>query len=878
MKGFFTGERKQRKKNNAASKDPCERCGLWETCLTPKTSYTGKGQKKILIIGEAPGREEDEGNPYFEPGTQFIGQAGRLLRDKVARYGLDLERDCWKINAVNCRPPSNRTPTRKEVKCCKEFIVDKTIEELKPNYIWLLGKKAVESFYVGRFSHLEINRWRGLIIPDRLTGAWVLPMYHPSFLLRTEKKIRGGTFYDKNTETIYDIDLKRAFAHLQNSESRPKFQNYESKVEIVTDIDRFNHWFDYLLNDTKKIVAFDFETSALKPFGGLPLIWSMSIAFRNRAISFPISYPHWTQEEKGQVLAAVALFLMSNNIEKIAHNLKFEDVWARVILKVAYVAKWLWCTMNAAHIIDERRNFTTLKFQSYIEFGMDNYGKDVKPLMEKINPETGRNRLDEVPLEDLLLYGGLDSLMSLNLFMIQRHYILHDERREAYKLTHEGLKALADTQIRGIPVDSIYYREQDEYYEKKIDTFEQALLNTGAAKKFKKKYNREINLDSTPDLRKLFTNVLKTKIDKKTKKGFVSVDHHSLLNINDPFAQRLIRLRKLKKIKGTYLAQFLREIANDRIYPFIDLHIPRSHRSSSSDPNFQNIPIREEEPKRVVRCGIVPEPGCKIGLIDYGSQEVRIIACYSKDGNLIAYIEDESTDMHRDQAAEIFVLNEKQMTSLLRFYAKNQFVFPEFYGSYFVSCARNIWDNCIELETGEGVKVLDHLIDVGVMADANDYDSFEAHIKEVEKNFWDRFPQVKEWQERSIREYQRKGYITTFFGHRRGGLLTNNMIINTPIQATAFHCLLWSYIKANTHAKRYWQSYLMGQIHDEMVYNLQPDEERDVISTSVDIMENKIRERFDFLIVPLRAEVELTDIDAAWYYKKEVDHSKIKAQ
>jgi DNA polymerase-1 len=870
VKGFFS-KREITARSNSGSQNlpPCERCKLYRTCETPKMIVTGKGRLKALLIGEAPGREEDEGNAYFNPGTQFIGQAGTLLRDKLDPFGIDLERDFWKINAVNCRPPKNKTPTRKQIKCCKEYYVDSIIRELNPKYIWLLGAKAVESFYVDRFSKLSMSRWRGLCIPDRNTKAWIMPMFHPSYLLRSKKKTkRGFVYYDKNIESVYDRDLENAVEWL-NLE-RPKFKNYKRQVEIVLDIDRLLELFAYLHSRRKSLTAFDFETSALKPFKPIKKIWCMAIANKRGTFAFPIDYPHWNEKEKEIVLKEVKAYLQSRRIRKIAHNLKFEDVWSRVHFEIKNVYGWLGCTMNAAHIIDDRKDFTGLKFQSYINFGIEGYEKEVKPYM-RTNPATGLNRLNELPIKKLLTYCGLDAHLDRKLHFKQRRIIGESEELSAaYKLTVKGLKAFADTQIRGFPVDELYYIEEDQSLADQIESIEKGLKRSKWSKRFKKKYKREINIDSAQDLIKLFRNVMKVKLDKKTEKGNYQMTAEVLESLHNSYAKKIVKLRKLKKIKNTYMAMITREIHDGRIHAFIDLHIPRSFRSSSSDPNLQNIPVREEEAKRAVRRGFIPEMGCKLLFFDYGSQEVRIIACYTHDENLIAYIEDPTTDMHYDQSKKIFVLDDDQATKKLRFYTKNQFVFPEFYGSYYKSCAKNLWYYCSELKTEEEVPVWKHLVNEGVISDKGDFAGFENHVKKVEENFWERFPQVREWQEQSIDWYQRHGYIKTFFGHQRRGLLTPNMIVNTPIQATAFHCLLWAYIKLNAYSKRRLKSSPIFQIHDEIVWNTYPKEEKRVIKKTVDVMENKIRERFDFLIVPLLAELEETEVDQSWYAKKEL--------
>jgi len=864
MKGFFSKKEVKRSKPGRENLSPCERCKLHDHCENPYMIVQGEGRSGVLIIGESPDTEDDSTN------ISFTGEAGQMLREKLQRYELNLDIDFWRINAINC-VRKGKNITRKQIKCCREYYVNELIARLKPRMIWLLGGAAVESIYADRFSNLGISRWRGLLIPDKKWNTWIVPMYNPTFLLRTKKKTkRGYVYYDKNVESVIDRDLEQAVEWLEENFDRPEFPDYTDKVKLVTKIKPLLKHFRIMRKSstTKKIVtAFDFETSGLKPFQPINKIWCMSIAYAGKSFSFPIDYENWSNSEYEKVVNEVNGYLRNQKIKKVAHNLKFEDMWSRIYFKQRKIMGWLWCSMNAAHIIDARKFFTGLKFQSFLYFGIEGYESKIKPFM-KTRPGSFINRLNEVPLPDLLMYCGLDALLTRKLYFLQKKAINSDsELKKAYALTHKGLLAFSDTQLRGFPVDEIYYMEEEISIGEKMDTIEDRLMNSKPARQFFKKFKRRINLDSTKDLILLFKNIVKIKLEKKTEKGNIQMTAEVLENMNNAFAKRLVSLRKLKKLKNTYMKQITQEISGGHIHAFIDLHIPRSYRSSSNGPNLQNVPTREEEAKKSTRSGFKPEHGCKLLFGDYGSQEVRIIGCYTKDENLLEYLHDETTDMHRDQAKNIFVLNNDTITKELRFYTKNQFVFPEFYGSYYVSCARNIYHLCMDMETGEGVPVWEHLADKGIMDDKYDYEGFEQHVKEVEQEFWNTFPGVREWQNEGIAFYQQHGYVETMFGHRRGGLLTPNKIINTPIQATAFHCLLWSYIKLNDIAKRRYRSRPIFQIHDEIVWNLYPDEEKEVIRKMRYIMERKIRSEYDFLIVPLECEVEITDVDQSWYTK-----------
>lgn len=860
MRGFFTKKdiTKIRKSQEALhrQKDPCEICKLYKTCQSPKMKYTGQGKKKILIVGEAAGRTEDEDWEelgYDEP-TQFIGQAGALLRRKLKQYDIDLDRDCWKMNALSCRPLKNRKPTKREIKLCKPNI-DNAIEELQPKFIWLLGGSAVESFYIGRFSNLSISRWRRLCIPDRRTNAWILPMYHPSYLLRNET--------DKNLETTYDKDLKWAVSCL--GKASPEFEDFEGQINILLSIDDVISFLRTILRE-KLLKAFDYETSGLKPYEKGHKVWCIGV----NGTAFAYDYEHWSFGEKEKIKKLWRKILLDKTInKKIAHNLKFEDSWSRNIFEVEKVNGWKQCTMTTAHVLDSRSNFSGLKFQAYINYGIEGYEKEIKPFMVPKGKDK-LNRLNEVPLEKLLKYVALDSILTLRLSQDQEKILSRKRKlKKANDFFLDGLISFANAQQVGISANKEYYLGQEKILDKKIKKLESKLLSGKEARLFKKKTGKDLKIAkdlSVTDLRNLLFNVLGIKIEKKTEKAkLASVDHDTLSQINIPFTRRLLQRRKLFKIRNTYLAQFIREIVDDKLHPFFDLHTAATYRSSSSLPNFQNIPTRDEEAKKICRSGIISSPGNKLVCVDYGSQEVRIAACYTKDPVLIDYINDSSTDMHRDQAEEIFLLDDKQVTKEIRFYAKNQFVFPEFYGSWYKACAKNLWECCIDLETGEGIKTKKHLKNEGI----RNYDDFEDHVKNVETTFWEKFSIYAEWKEKVIKEYQKKGYVEMFFGHRRTGYLTNNMILNSAIQGTAFHCLLWSFIQLDREfEKRKSKTKLIAEIHDENILDLCPPEEKEILSLVKYIMTKKIREKHDWIIVPLEIEVEITDIDGSWYNKE----------
>jgi uracil-DNA glycosylase family 4 len=713
MRGFFSGEevvhrvRKTRGMGNSEEKqpiDPCEQCGLYKDCIHPRMEVTGSGQKGILIIAEAPSRAEDE------QGIQLIGEAGHLLRECLEELGYDLDRDFWKTNIVNCRPPSNRKPLRKEMKCCFPRI-HKTIQELKPSFIWLLGSSALAGFFVDSLSGVSISTYRRRCIPYGLYNCWVIPLFHPSFILRNNPEV---------TVDFFVRDLKWALSCGVKGEVRV-FDPSEY-VKVLTHIDDIKKVFQEIKN--RKIVAFDYETSSLNPYRTGQLIWSIGVALSStEAYSFGYSHPDSSDSQIEVIEKEWREILEDESIQKIAHNLKFEDSWSRQIFKVVPKG-WVADTMTDQHILDDRRGTTGLKFQSFVRWGVLDYSKDVDRFMS--SESNGLNKLDQVPLSNLCLYNGSDALLTFKLFEEQtKDFQRFKNLKRARDFFLEGVLAFCDIEEKGIAVDSLYFREEEKRLTLEIEKSISMLMSSKEAKLFKEINKRELSLNSSKDLRELFYKILAYTPPKTTDSGVASVDFKALNQLNTPFVVDLLGLRKLLKIRDTYLSQFKREEIKDRIHPSFNLHIAESYRSSSQNPNFQNIPIRDQDAKRTIRRGIVPSLGNKLMEVDYSAIEVRIAACYTHDPKLIEYINDPSTDMHRDQACELFKLRKNQVHKDIRFYAKNGFVFPQFYGSTYYACASNLWEEAKNLKTVQEIPLLDHLKKKGI----TNYYRFEDHAR-----------------------------------------------------------------------------------------------------------------------------------------------------
>jgi DNA polymerase-1 len=832
----------------------CVKCGLYKNkeLKSPFMKYSGEGRKKILILAEAPGAVEDA------KGTQLVGEAGQLLRDKLTDVNIDLDFDCWKENAICCRPPKNRTPSRKEINCCRHRLAE-TIKKLKPDFIWVFGNVALEALLYDRFSAeaINISSWRGHCFPHKESGAWVIPMFHPSYLLQRQ---------DPLLTRIFENDLKYAVSCLKRK--RPIFSDDENKIMILKDHEDIIELLNTILEE-KPIMVYDYETSGLKPYKSGHKIYTIGVSFIGceQAYSFPFQHSYWTYEEYEKIEKLWNRILRDKEIKKIAQNIKFEHIWTKVILGID-VESWHHDTMLATHILDSRRKITGLKIQAYLRWGVDDWAKEIKKYIEE--DEEGFNKLHLVELDKLLLYNGLDALYENKLYCEQTKELSRKkELKKIYELFHNGILSFADTEYDGILVDKNYYDSVEKEIEKDIQELYKKLANSDEAKKFETIIGRPVDIGkkddvkiATKDLSVLFYNVLGFKATKFTAKGNKpSIDEEALSEFDSDFARDLLKLRKLFKIRNTYLAQMKREICDSKIHPSFDLHIPETGRSSSSRPNLHNIPKREDIARDIVRKGIIPSLNNKLLEVDYKTIEVRIMACYTHDPVLIKYINDPTTDMHRDQAMTIFMLDENQVTEPIRQIGKNGFVFPEWYGDYYKACAKSCWKEGIILKTKDDILIKDHLSKYNVKS----YVQFEEHMKQVEKAFWDLFCVTKEWRDYEIDFYGRHGYVDSFFGFRRNGYLRRNQICNAPIQGSAFHCLLWSYIKLNRIRKEEgWKSKIILQVHDNIVFDLDLTEEKHIKAIVEKVMCKDIVEEHPWLIVPLEVKMEESFANGSW--------------
>jgi DNA polymerase-1 len=454
--------------------------------------------------------------------------------------------------------------------------------------------------------------------------------------------------------------------------------------------------------------------------------------------------------------------------------------------------------------------------------------------------------------------------------------LMHPNTTEAYDLFHNGTLALAEVERNGIRIDMDFLNEQRRRLTKKIKMTEKDFKISAFYKEWQRSTRTPVNINSDVQLARYLYKHKQIEPSKTTKSGKGSTDDETLKALKIPELDKLLRIRKLKKIRDTYLESFAREEVNGLLHPNFLLNFVRTFRGSSANPNFQNVPKREQEAMLITRKCLFPRVGHRLMELDFGSLEVRIAAAYHKDPTMLKYLR-EGHDMHGDIAKQIFFLDkfDKSIPShdKLRKAAKNGFVFAEFYGDWYKKCAANLACTWGQLPKGkwksgqgilfeDGHSLADHLKQNGI----GSLSAFEDHLEKIEEHFWNkRFPVYRDWKETHWKKYQQTGYIDFYTGFRCSGLMSKNDVINYPVQGAAFHCLLWALIRINFLLKQYkMKSRIIGQIHDAIVFDVHPDEVEDVIRISKKEMVELLPKHYSWINTPLTVEADLGPVDGSW--------------
>lgn len=479
--------------------------------------------------------------------------------------------------------------------------------------------------------------------------------------------------------------------------------------------------------------------------------------------------------------------------------------------------------------------------------------------------------------------------------------VKHVVTDEALRLLHEGSECLSRIEAAGVRVNVDYLESTITKTQEAIKELENRMRADEVYKVWRKAFGDRTKLGGREQLATVLFDKMKYQPKEFTATGRAKADKDALDDIDLPFVRDFCQVENLKKTMGTYLFGIKREMLKHGkyhwyVHPIYNLHTTSTYRSSCDNPNFQNVPKRNPEMAKKIRPCYMPHPGHHMVEFDFSQLEVRVSVGYNLDQVLMKYVTDPTTDMHRDVAMQLFKIDPKEYAKhkdyfkkTVRDSAKNQFVFPEFYGSVFFNCAANIWKMMLRRDYRFGEKgrpMVEHLRDCGITGLGEKVSHWEGdqkgriqttagtfidHCRKVEEDFWQkRFRTYTLWKQRWFEKYQRDGGFSMFTGFAVNTVLSRNDVINYPIQGSAFHCLLWCLIMIDKWLRRYkMRSRIIGEIHDSMILSVHPAELQDVLNFCYKTMTKDLLKHWRWINVPLEAEADVGPVDGHWLETKE---------
>lgn len=571
---------------------------------------------------------------------------------------------------------------------------------------------------------------------------------------------------------------------------------------------------DFLM--TKEILSLDTETTSTNTIDAE--LVGLSFAVRPHEAWY-VAIP--ADHETAQRMVEIFRPLYENpSILKVGQNIKYDY---EVLRKYGIdIQGEIFDTMIAHYLIQpELRHNMDFMAETLLHYRTIH-------IEELIGP-AGKNQknMRDLDPQDVYEYAAEDADITLQL-----KEVLEPKLQEvgAVQLFHDIemplVRVLADMELSGVRLDTTSLKETEQIFNERMKQYEEHAYKLAG---------KQFNISSPKQVGEiLFDTMHIVEKPKKTKSGqyVTSQDVLEQLRPNAPIIADILNYRALKKLLGTYVEALpkLINIHTGHIHTSFNQAVTSTGRLSSSDPNLQNIPVREDDGKEIRKC-FIPEPGCLFFSADYSQIELRIMAHLSGDEHMIeAFCS--GMDIHRATAAKIWHIDPEDVSDAQRKKAK-QANFGIIYGITTYGLAQRM----------------------GI-------DNSEA--RQLIQDYFKTFPKVKAYMEHAKALAREKGYAETLFGRRRylpdiqsangtvRGFAERNAI-NAPIQGTEADIIKIAMIRIHRRFREEGiRSKMILQVHDELNFSVYPDEKEHVEKIVIEEMQGACQ-----LSVPLLA-------DAGW--------------
>ena len=539
---------------------------------------------------------------------------------------------------------------------------------------------------------------------------------------------------------------------------------------------------------TKEILSLDTETTGTDPITAELVGMSFSYA-ENQAYYVPVPA---NREEAIKIVNAFRPVFENEKSIKVGQNIKY-DLLMLQNYGVELKGK-LFDTMVAHYVLQpELRHGMDYLAEIYLKY-------DTIKIEELIGSK-GKNQgnMRDLAPEQVYKYACEDADVTLKL-----KNILEDELRKNgaedlfYNIEMPLVPVLAYMERNGVRLDTGALQQSSEHFTKKMNEIEQEIYALAGV---------EFNISSPKQVGEILFEKLKIiEKAKKTKSGQYSTSEEVLESLRGkhPVIEKILDYRGLKKLLSTYIdaLPLLINPKTGKIHTSFNQTITATGRLSSSNPNLQNIPIRDENGKEI-RKAFIPEDGCLFFSADYSQIELRIMAHLSEDKNMIdAFLS--GYDIHAATAAKVYKIDINDVTREQRSKAKTA-NFGIIYG-----------------------------ISVFGLAERMGVDRKEA--KELIDGYFETYPDVKRYMDKSIEVARENGYVETIFHRKRflPDINSRNAIvrgyaernaINAPIQGSAADIIKVAMIRIYERFKREnIKSKMILQVHDELNFSVYPEE------------------------------------------------------
>jgi len=296
--------------------------------------------------------------------------------------------------------------------------IQEAINTLNPTHILLFGEEAIKAVvlphYMGAWGTFGMDRWYGTNIPNRDLNCWVSCLRCPLRIDELGWRYKAAHHILRGN-LVKALELKgRPYPYIiqEDGSILNEVPYEEDEIKLVHDPDTVNDKLNKYISGSCTC-AFDYETTGLKPDREYHKILSASICWEGQeTIAFSFT---------PDIVATFKEFLKADHVKKIAANLKYEHRWSLSKLNTE-VKGWYYDTMIGAHVLNNAKGGTGLKFQSYVNFGINGYEEAVVKYIkteDEADSSNGKNRLEKLDKDILLLYNGLDSLLEYRLAELQ---------------------------------------------------------------------------------------------------------------------------------------------------------------------------------------------------------------------------------------------------------------------------------------------------------------------------------------------------------------------------------------------------------------------------------------------------------------------------